>query len=305
MKASRTAPRDSALFDAAARAHCTAIIKEKAHSFHFASRFLPRDKRQDVFVLYAFCRTVDDLVDNPQEGVDHVAMLSQLDDWRRWLLDGAPDDDENLVKHALSRVVRTHDLPLQPLVDLVDCVRSDAEPLHIADMAGLEHYCYGVAGTVGIVMAALLGASDPAARRHACDLGTAMQLTNVLRDVGEDLQRGRIYLPADEMDRLGYTRVDLEQRVMDERFIRLMRRYVEHARCYYESGIEGLRLLPRDSQFPIAVAARTYAGILEKIEQAEFDVFTRRAHTGRRDKLVLAARLYAHRLRPSLLAAGI
>ncbi len=280
-----------------ARAYCTEIIKTKAHSFYFASRFLPADKRQDVFALYAFCRTVDDIADLPQQGAAAGTTILQLQRWRAWLVDGATARDDDPVKYALGQVVRDHDLPLQPLLDLVDAVCEDLDPRHLPDFLTLERYCHGVAGTVGIAMAALLGARDPDALIYARDLGIAMQLTNVLRDVGEDLARGRVYLPADEMARFGYQRDDLERGVLDERFIELMRFHVARARHYYSRGSAGLRYLPRDSQFPIAVAARTYAGILTKIERANFDVFTRRARTGRRDKLLLAANLYTHRWR--------
>jgi phytoene synthase len=118
-----------------------------------------------------------------------------------------------------------------------------------------------------------------------------MQLTNVLRDVGEDLARGRIYLPAEDMARYGYRRADLEQGIIDERFAALMREYIARARAYYASGLAGVELLPRDSQFAIAIAAHTYAAILAKIERAGFDVLTQRVRTGRRDKLVVATRL--------------
>jgi len=280
-----------------ARAHCTGIIREKAHSFYFASRFLPSDKRQEVFAFYAFCRTVDDIADLPQRGSSTAAIARQLLEWRSWLVDGAPARADDPVKYALGHVVRHRELPLGPLIELVDCMCEDLEPRHLPDFLALERYCYGVAGTVGIAMAALLGARDPLALAHARDLGIAMQLTNVLRDVGEDLVRGRVYLPADEMTRFGYPRADLQRGLVDERFAELMRFHVARARHYYDRGVAGLRYLPRDSQFPIAVAARTYAGILTKIERADFDVFTRRARTGRRDKLLLAANLYTHRWR--------
>ncbi len=280
-----------------ARAHCTSIIKTKAHSFYFASRFLPADKRHDVFALYAFCRTVDDIADLPQYGPAADSAVAQLGRWRAWLADGATPRADDPVKYALGHVVQGRDLPLEPLLELVDVVCEDLAPRHLPDFLALERYCHGVAGTVGLAMAALLGARDPVALTYARDLGIAMQLTNVLRDVGEDLLRGRVYLPADEMTRFGYARADLERGVIDERFVELMRFHVGRARHYYDRGVSGLRYLPRDSQFPIAVAARTYAGILTKIERAGFDVFTRRARTGRRDKLLLAANLYTHRWR--------
>ncbi len=295
MSTRRTTPDDPDF--ARAQAHCAEIIRSKAHSFYFASRFLPSSKRSDVFAFYAFCRTVDDIADIPRAGLPEGAVMRQLEQWRDWLCDGAPTRPDDPVKYALAHVVRAQDLPLTPLVELVEGVLQDLEPRHLTDFAALDRYCYSVAGTVGIAMAALLGAQDPLAWDYARDLGIAMQLTNVLRDVGEDLERGRVYLPSEEMARFGYTRLDLERGIVDDRFNALMRFQVARARAYYARGLDGLRLLPHDSQFPIAIAARTYAGILTKIECANFDVFSRRAHTGRRDKLLLAARLYAHHWR--------
>jgi 15-cis-phytoene synthase len=294
--------RETTQHDAAlerAYTYCTGIVKSKARSFYFASRCLPRPIRRPVYALYAFCRTLDDLADIPPAGASTDTILAQLDGWRRWLLAGTPSCSDDPVKYALAHVARTSELPLPPLLDLLDGLRDDVAPRHLLDATALDRYCYCVAGTVGIVMAHLLGARDASAARHACDLGIAMQLTNVLRDVGEDLTRGRIYLPADDMARHGYRRADLEQGIVDERFVALMRQYIARARSFYASGLAGLELLPRDSQFAIGLAAHTYAAILAKIEHTGFDVLTQRTHTGRRDKLLLATRLYLGHTIPS------
>lgn len=276
-----------------AYAHCARVIAGKARSFSFASRFLPARTRHEVAALYAFCRTVDDIADVPEEGASVEATRAHLDGWRRWLCAGAPAGDDPIT-YAVAHVVRQYDLPLGPLFDLLDGLDGDLAPRHLPDDTALERYCYCVAGTVGIVMAVLLGTHEPEALRAACDLGIAMQLTNVLRDIREDLARGRIYLPADAMATVGYHRSDLEYGVIDGRFVTLMQQYIERARAYYATGLAGLRFLPRESRFPIALAAASYAAILTKIEDAGFDVFTRRVCTGRGEKLLLAARLYVH-----------
>lgn len=270
--------------------HCARITSDKAHSFYFAARFLPPSKRRDVYALYAFCRTVDDIADLPEQGASIDAIKRHLADWRCWLEAGAPADDDP-IRYALAHAVRVYGLPLDPLLELVDALDDDLAPRHLPDMAALERYCYGVAGTVGIVMAALLGAQEPGAWEPARDLGIAMQLTNVLRDVSEDLSRGRIYLPAADMARCGYRRDDLERGLVDDRFTVLMCGYIAQARDYYARGLAGLRALPPDSRFPIALAAHIYAGILSRIEDAGYNVFAQRVHTRRRDKLGLAMRL--------------
>ncbi len=276
-----------------AYAQSARLIENKARSFSFAARFLPAQVRRDVYLLYAFCRTVDDIADLPEDGASTHAVRTRLDQWRDWLRAGAPYDDDP-IKYGLAHVIRERGLPLYPLCELLDGLYDDLQPRHLPDGAALDLYCYRVAGTVGIAMAALLGARDPRALGHARDLGIAMQLTNVLRDVGEDLDRGRIYLPAAEMERRGYRRRDLEHGVVDERFAALMRHYIERARRYYTSGLVGLQFLPRDCRLPIALAAHTYAAILTRIEQAGFDIFAQRVSTGRREKVLMAVRLGLH-----------
>ncbi len=272
-----------------ANAHCARIIAAKARSFSLASRFLPAGKRCDVNALYAFCRTVDDIADVPGDGASFASIRLQLDGWRAWLLAGAPFEDEP-VRYALAHVIRKCSLPLSPLLELLDGLSDDVEPRQLPDLAALDRFCYRVAGTVGIAMAALLGAQDAAALDPARDLGMAMQLTNIVRDVGEDLARGRIYIPADAMARAGYRQVDLEQGIVDARFVTLLQPLIQRARDYYRMGLAGLHYLPRDCRLPIAIAAQAYAGILIKVEHAGFDVLTQRVHTGRREKLLLVTR---------------
>lgn len=284
---SRTAVADTLLEQA--YAYCARLTAGKARSFYFAARFLPSATRRDVLALYAFCRTVDDIADLPAQGASIEAIRRQLDDWRRWLHAGAPTQDDP-IRYALAHAVRAYHLPLSPLLELLAAVDDDVEPRHLSDLAALERYCYGVAGTVGIVMAALLGA-EASAWQPARDLGIAMQLTNVLRDVGEDLARGRIYLPAAEMARYGYARTDLERGVVDGRFVALMRHSIARAHHYYARGLAGVGQLPRESQVGIALAAHTYAGILTAIERADYDVFTQRARTSRWEKLQLVTRV--------------
>jgi phytoene synthase len=282
-----------------ARVYCERLIAGRARSFSFAARFLPHAVRQDVYALYAFCRTVDDLVDLPEKGVAASVIRSRLDTWYAWLRMGAPPDADP-VRYALAHAVRRHNMPLHPLIELVNCMRDDIEPRRITNGAELEQYCYGAAGTVGVAMATMLGAGDDRALGPARDLGIAMQLTNILRDVAEDLARGRIYLPTADLAWYGYEQADLERGVIDDRFRGLMRTYIAQARWYYAEGLRGLVYLPRESRFPIALAAHSYAAILTGIERADFDVFSRRIHVTRHERLILAARLGANHARAML-----
>ena len=272
-------------------AHCREIIRHQAHSFYFASFFLPASKRRDVFALYAFYRTVDDLVDcrPPDRSAD--AVVAELDGWREWLLRRELRDDD-LVRPALAAAIDRHGIPIRYLHELLDGIERDLFPCHLRNFAELERYCYLVAGTVGLVMSYVLGVRDERALANARDLGIAMQLTNVLRDVGEDLTRNMIYLPADELARFGYSPDRLGRRAVDEDFVALMRMQIGRAREYYRVGVAGIPQLHRDSQFPILLAARMYGGILRKIECCGYDVFSRRAHTSLPEKLWIASRSY-------------
>ena len=275
--------------DQAAEALCRRITQTRAHSFYFASRFLPPEIRRNVIALYAFCRVVDDIADLPPTD-PIISPARSLEDWRAWLLAGAPSDND-LVRHALSRVVASTGLPRWPLIKLVESLIEDLAPRHLPNLAELERYAHGVAGTVGSAMAYLLGALDPEAQIPAQALGLAMQMTNVLRDIGEDQARGRIYLPADHMARAGYSQDDLGREVVDIRFVRLMRPLIGRARELYAEGLAGIPVLPGPCRFPVALAANAYAGILTDIERVGYHVFHYRAHTRRHDKVLLAARL--------------
>jgi phytoene synthase len=271
---------------------CERITRQHARSFYFAARFLPRATRHDVFALYAFYRTVDDLVDCRPDGASSDAVIHELNRWRA-RIDASP---EHAAPHpilpALRAAINKHAIPRRYFHELLDGVASDLSPRHMRTFEELRHYCYQVAGTVGLVMAYVLGAGSDTALRHACDLGIAMQLTNVLRDVGEDIARGVVYLPADDMSRFGYSADRLAERRVDDDFVALMHMQIARARAFYRSGLEGIPLLPRDCQFPILLAARVYGDIMRKIERGGYDVFRQRAHTRLPEKLWLAGTCY-------------
>jgi phytoene synthase len=273
-------------------AHCERIIRDHARSFYFAARFLPPVTRQDVFALYAFYRTVDDLVDCRPAGRAPATVVNQLNIWRHCIRSNAPRQDFHPVFPALRAVTEKYAIPCNYLLEVLDGVERDLYPNHLRTFDELRHYCYQVAGSVGLVTAHVLGAGGDAALDRACTLGIAMQLTNVLRDVGEDLERGMIYLPAEEMSRFGYSAARLGERRVDADFVGLMRMQIARARDYYRTGLEGIGLLPRGMRFPILLAARMYGGIMREIERSGYDVFRLRAHTGLPEKLWLAGQSY-------------
>jgi phytoene synthase len=273
-------------------AACAEVIRRHARSFYFAARFLPPARRRGIFVLYAFYRTVDDLVDRRPLGCHPAVVAAELQAWRQWL-GGEPSAIQAAhLLPALRTVIEKYAIPRSLLLEVLEGVERDFYPMQLQTFADLEHYCYQVAGSVGLVMAHVLGATSPPALERACTLGIAMQLTNVLRDIGEDLDRGMIYLPAEEMRQFGYSAARLADRRVDSDFVALMRQQIARAHRLYQEGIEGIRLLPRDCQFAILVAARMYGSILRKVELGGYDAFRYRARTNLIEKFWIAGQSY-------------
>lgn len=268
-----------------------AVTAEWARSFHFASRFLPKPKRRAIFALYDYCRHADNLVDlRGERPVSHVREeLAALDATVRALHAGvAPDDPRWL---ALHDTFQRQDIPLQPLTDLLVGVAIDLEPVEFGDFATLHHYSRLVAGGVGLMLGPVLGAPADEFTEPGVGLGVAMQLTNVLRDVGEDLGRDRVYLPRQELEAFGLDRAALERREVTPAFARMMQFQVARARRYYANADAVVKLFPADgSRLAVRLMQRAYAGILDVIEEQQYDVFRQRAYTTRRRKIGILAR---------------
>lgn len=273
----------------AAYEHCRQITRRSARTFYWGSLFLPRRKRLATWALYAFCRTVDDIADHPGQ---FTAPDAALGEWRQRIMMAYEGVVSDLITLAWSDMLRTYPVPLPPALDLIEGMRMDLAPVSPATFADLHLYCYRVAGTIGLLMAPILGYRAPEALTCAVDLGIAMQLTNILRDVGEDQRMGRVYLPRDEMEQFGYSLDDLRQGVIDERFIALMRFQIDRARAYYEQAQPGIDLLDRSAQLAIQTSADLYRGILGEIAENGYDVFTRRAHVSLSAKMLAMPRLW-------------
>jgi phytoene synthase len=266
----------------------SAVMARRAKTFRLAAQFLPLRQRCAVETLYQFCRAVDDLADDPR--LDDRIALANLDRIARWLAD--PVTDPATVHPTLPDIaglITAYDLDPRSLQCLVEGARSDRLVKVRANWTELRRYCFQVAGSVGVALAHLFGAREPAAVTCAATLGVAMQLTNIIRDVGEDLDRGIIYLPQDELARFGYDRERLERRVVDDDFVALLRDQIARARQHYAAGLAGVFWLPVEARFPIALAGRLYAAILDRVEANHYEVFRRRAATSLAEKVGCAA----------------
>ena len=255
-----------------AYAHCEALTSLHSRSFSLASRLLPQEKRQAVHALYAFCRTVDDLVDKPGEEAE-----AALEAWRM-PEEMARRPDADPVSVAWTDTRARFQIPNRYAEQLIDGVARDLYQNRYETFEELAAYCYGVASTVGLMSMHIVGFRHEAAIPYALRMGVALQLTNILRDVGEDWRQGRLYLPQQELMDFGIGDADLEAGVPNGRWRDLMRFQIARACQLYAESWPGLALLSRQGRLAIAAAADFYAAILQDIEAHDYDVFGRRAH---------------------------
>jgi phytoene synthase len=237
-------------------------------------------------VLYAFCRHTDDIVDEPGDDA-----RERLAAWRARALAPHPPADDILLQ-AWHDVRLRHRIPLTYARHLLDGIALDLTRSRYDTFDELARYCYGVASTVGLMAMHIIGFAGQDALPYAVKLGVALQLTNILRDVGEDFRQGRIYLPRQDLDRFGYPEEDLARGVIDHRFRALMDFEIERTRRLYAEAWAGIGMLSRDGRLAIAAAADLYREILGKIVDNDYDVFNKRAHLSAREKLVRLPRLW-------------
>ena len=270
------------LYERAARA-----TSNGSRSFYFATRFFPDELARAAHAVYWFCRYTDDLVDECATVEDGRRDLEAWAVSLRQALDGGDCDHPVLVLFidAVERFAIPHEYPF----DLIEGMRMDLEGRRYETFSELRVFCYRVASVVGLMMSHVIGYRDPALE-YAVDLGIAMQLTNILRDVGEDLGRGRVYLPSDELERFGYSRAKFDARVRDDSFRDLMRFQVARARDYYARAEPGIPSLASEGRFAVKIASDVYRDILTRIESSGYDVFERRAVVPAPRKYWLTAR---------------
>ena len=276
--------------------YCQELAKREAKNFYYGFVLLPPAKRQAIYAGYAFARRCDDIVDAYLEPEEKVRQLAEYRRRLEQCLHGQPSDPVFL---ALQDTIRRYRVPPEYFWQLIDGVEMDLTVRHYSTFADLRRYCYGVASTVGLISIEIFGYRDgQQARQHAEDLGIALQLTNILRDIREDAQRDRIYIPQDEMERFGYSEADILGGIANETSLHLMRFQVERAREYFERGRELLPLLPRRPRACTAVLQGIYSRILERIEARPSAVLRERVSLSGSQKLALAGRELVRSLVP-------
>ena len=272
-------------------AACEAITAQYSRSFFLATSLLPREKQRAMRVLYAFCRTADNLADGDVE--QPAVKLLEL----RKGIAGQPGSPDDAVVTAWHAIQARYQIPVCYAEQLLEGVERDLVQQRYRNFEELSIYCYGVASTVGLMSMYITGFSDQRAIPYAIKLGIALQLTNILRDVGEDWNSGRCYLPLDELAAFSLDEQDVAAARVDRRWRDFMRFQIARARRLYVEAMPGIALLHPDGRFAVAAAAMLYKGILGDIETHDFNVFDRRAHVtrGRKLALLLHAFRYAKR----------
>ncbi len=259
--------------------HAAAITRQNSRTFYLASGLLPLAQRQAARALYAFCRVSDDLVDEAWDNQHQLIMQ-----WRQESLANHPPV-ANFVALAWADTRANFNVPRSYAEQLLDGLTSDLVYTRYETFGELAQYCYGAASTVGLMAMHIVGYEGNKAIPYAIKLGVALQLTNILRDVQEDWEQGRLYLPLEELRQFNLDESDIARGKVDDRWRAFMRFQIARARRLYEEALPGVAMLGKSGRFAIAAAAELYRAILDDIEEHDYDVFSRRAHTTSREKL--------------------
>jgi 15-cis-phytoene synthase len=267
------------------------IAKKSKSSFYYAFNLLPQDKRDAMNTVYAFCRETDDIVDEGSEP-DEIR-FEKLRKWRVELEKSLKGDSSYALLNKLSKTIRQFNIPIDPFFELLKGMEMDLQNKRYISFEDLRLYCYRVASTVGLMSIEIFGYKHKTARDFAVNLGIALQLTNILRDIKKDSQRGRIYLPQDDLNKFGCTEKDILQGVYNPAFRSLMEYEVERTRYYFNKATEALNVDDKASMFAARAMQHIYYKLLEKIVIADYNVFDKNIKVTRIEKIGISLGVWA------------
>jgi phytoene synthase len=266
---------------------CRSIARTRAKNFYYSFVLLPREQRNAICAIYAFMRYCDDLSDEPG------ASIEPLERWRCALVDAlAGRFDAYPAWPAFFDTVQRYRIPNEYFFQVIEGVKSDLEPRRFATFDELYRYCYQVASVVGLTIIHVFGFDSAEALPLAEKCGVAFQLTNILRDIGEDAARGRIYLPAEDLERFGVSADDLAAGRRTDAIVRLMQFQAARARAYYDESRPLIDLVDKRSRPGLRALITIYFRLLERIEECNYDVFSRRVSLSSLEKCWIAARAW-------------
>ena len=270
-------------------------------SFHYSFAFLPKKERQAIAIIYAFCRRIDDIVDqeNSNDDSNSISKLERLTWWRNIIEriyasnnDAGFSLPEGSIARDLFDVVHTYTIPKQYLLTVIDGCQRDLQQKRYSTFEDLKEYCYGVASIVGLISIEIFGYKYEQTQQYAINLGYALQLTNIIRDVKEDLERGYMYIPLEDLRRFKYTEADMTNHVYDDRFISLMEFQAKRAREFYHKARTSLLPDERVTMVAAEIMDAIYYRLLEKIQLNDFDVFGKRISVNSLHKIITAMRIW-------------
>jgi phytoene synthase len=269
--------------------YCQDKAAASGSSFYNSFRFLDKDKRRAITALYAFCREVDDVVD---ECSDANVARTTLNWWRDEVAAIYGGKPQHPVAIALVPIVKQYNMAQEHLLEIIDGMEMDLDQPRYADFKALQLYCYRVASVVGLLTVEIFGYTDRQTLKYAHDLGIAFQLTNIIRDVGEDARRNRIYLPMDELQQFGVTAADILNSRETENFQKLITFQIERARQYYHQALEHLPAVDRKSQRTGLIMAAIYQATLDEVVSSGCHVLKERVSLTPTYKLWLAVKAW-------------
>jgi phytoene synthase len=265
------------------------ITRQSKSNLALAFISLGRERKRDMTVFYAFCRVIDDIADSSELSV--VEKRVRLAKWRQMIRRGTPH--EPLLASDARQLISKYSLPLDMLEEIIAGVEMDLSTLRYPTFEQLCVYCYRVASAVGLVSIEIFGYRNPRCKEYAIELGLALQMTNIIRDVGKDMQNGRIYLPQEDLARFHYSEAELTRRHYNERFVELMEFQAGRARQFFANAATALPPEDRKAMAPAEIMGSVYRGLLRRIELDKFRVFEREYRLSKMEKAGrIAAQLF-------------
>lgn len=266
------------------------ITQSSKTNFLYSFSLLPKDKFEAINTVYAFCRQTDDIVDNEMDTTE--LKFKKIREWKNEFEKALKGSSSYALLNQVTKIIRNFNIPVEPFFELIKGMEADLQVSRYKDFNTLYQYCFRAAATVGLMCIEIFGYKTESAKQYAVNLGIALQLTNILRDVKFDALNGRIYLPEEDMKKFGYTEDDLMNFRYNESFVELMKYECKRAREYFEKANDAFAKEDRKQLFPARIMQKIYFNILEKIEKMNYNVFSRKAKVSKLKKLYYTFGVY-------------
>lgn len=267
------------------------IAKGSKSSFYYAFSLLPAEKRDAMNAVYAFCRKTDDIVDEGSEPDD--VKFEKLRKWRIELEKAINGHSDYTLLNKVAAIIKQFNIPLDPFFELIIGMEMDLNQKRYLNFEDLTKYCYRVASTVGLMCIEIFGYKNKSAKDYAINLGLAMQLTNIIRDVGRDSDNGRIYIPQIDMRNYNYSEEELFKKSYNDNFKSLMNFEADRAKYFFNKANESLDFDDKPSMFPARAMQHIYTKLLQKIEIANYNVFNKKIRVGTIEKAAISLGVWA------------